>query len=102
MVLAETVSIDGRILVLVVLLVFLAFAVGVAAIVGGFVLAPKAALGPGRAMTWWIVCLCVEGISVMGSIGALITGGLRPGSLLMPAVVAGQVVIYRRAQRQPR
>ena len=100
--LAETVSIDPGILILFLVIAFVILAVSVAVVIGGFVLAPKAGRGSSRAKTWWIVCLGLEALSIPGSVVALLSGEFNPGIVVMPAIIAGQVALYRRADREPR
>jgi hypothetical protein len=97
-VLAETVSIDGRLLALALFLLLLVAVVSICSIVGGFVLAPRAARGSSMAMAWWVACLSVEGLSALGSVASILTLSLNPFALVMPAVIAWQVVIFRRAR----
>ena len=98
--LAETVSIDGGEL-LVILVIGLAFlAVVLAVVVFGFVLAPRAARGSSRALGWWIVILVLEGLYCLGAIAAVFAGDFTLWTFTPIAIVAGQVALFVSARRE--
>jgi lipopolysaccharide export LptBFGC system permease protein LptF len=98
--LAETVSIDGGTL-LVILLVLLVFvALAIALVVFGFVLAPRAGRGSRNALGWWIAILIIESFYVLGSVAAILGGDFSVIGLAPVAIVAGQVALYLQARKE--
>ena len=95
--LAEAISLDGRALVIILIIGLLVVAASVAVVIGGFALAPRAARREGRAMGWWVLCLCLEGLFALPAIAALISGD-SVGGLVVPLIVVGQLLVYRRAR----
>ena len=98
--LAETVSIDGGTLLLILAALVLVVAVSIAIVVFGFVLAPRAGRGSQRAMGWWIVIVALETLYALGSVAALLSGDFSLFVLLPPAIIAGQVALFLQARRE--
>lgn len=98
--LAETVSIDGGtlVLILVMLLALLALAVGL--VVLGFVLAPRAGRGSKRAFVWWVVIVALEALYTLGGVVAIFTGDFSLFGLVAPAIIAGQVALFLQARKE--
>lgn len=96
--LAESVSIDGGTLLLILAALALVLAATVAIIVLGFVLAPRAGRGSRRALAWWVVIIALESLYALGYVGAILAGDFSLGVLLPPAIIAGQVALYVRAR----
>lgn len=97
--LAESVSIDGGTLLLVLVLGLLLIALSVAVVVFGFVLAPRAARGSQRALAWWIVILAIEALYCVGSVAAVLSGDISLWTLAPFVVVAAQVATFLEARR---
>ena len=97
--LAETVSIDGGTLLLILVLGLLVLAVAVAVVVFGFVLAPRAGRGEGRALGWWVAIVALEGLYCLGSVAAVLSGDFTLGVLVPLLIVAAQVGVFLRARR---
>ena len=98
--LAETVSIDGGTLLLILAALVVVLALSIAIVVFGFVLAPKAARGSGQAMGWWIVIITLESFYALGSVARLLTGDFALFALVPPAIIAGQVALFLQARRE--
>lgn len=98
--LAETVSIDGGTLLLILAALVLIVALSIAIVVFGFVLAPRAGRGSQRAMGWWIVIVALETLYALGSVAALLSGDFSLFVLLPPAIIAGQVALFLQARRE--
>jgi hypothetical protein len=98
-VLAETVSIDGGTLLLILAALVLVLALSVAVVVFGFLLAPRAGRGSQRAMGWWIVILALESLYALGSVAALLSGDFSLFVLLPAAIIACQVALYIQARK---
>lgn len=96
--LAETVSIDGGTLLLILVVGLLFLAMSVAVVVFGFVLAPRAGRGEGRALGWWVGIVALEGLYCVGSLVAVLGGDFTPGIVLPLLIVAAQVAIFLRAR----
>jgi hypothetical protein len=97
--LAETVSIDGGELLVLLVITFVLLAVAVAVVVFGFVLAPRAARGSSRAMAWWIVILVLEGLYGLGAVAAVLTGDFTLWTFTPLFIVAGQIALFVSARR---
>lgn len=97
--LAETVSIDGGTLLLILVVGLLFLAMAVAIVVFGFVLAPRAARGESRALGWWVGIVALEGLYCLGSLAAVLSGDFTLGVLVPLVIVAAQVAIFLRARR---
>ena len=97
--LAEAVSIDGGTLLLILAALLLVFAIGVAIIVFGFVLAPRAGRGSRRALVWWVVIVAVEVLYALGGVAVIFDGGFSLSLLVPPAIIAGQVAIFVQARK---
>ena len=98
--LAETVSLDGGELALILAIALLLLAVAVAIVVFGFVLAARAGRGSGRAMAWWIVILVLEGLYCLGAVAAVVSGDFTPWTFTPIAIVAGQIALFVSARRE--
>ena len=96
--LAEPVSIDGGTLLLILVVGLLFLAMSVAVVVFGFVLAPRAGRGEGRALGWWVGIVALEGLYCVGSLVAVLGGDFTPGIVLPLLIVAAQVAIFLRAR----
>ena len=83
--LAEAVSLDGGALAVGLVIALVMLVAVVVVVVYGFVLAPKAAQGVPRAMGGWIAALALEGLIWLGSLPALLQGGVSVFAVLMPA-----------------
>lgn len=97
--LAETVSIDGGTLLVILVVGLLFLAMVVAVVVFGFVLAPRAGRGEGQALGWWIAIVALEGVYCLGSLAAVVSGNFTPGALLPLLILGAQVAIFLRARR---
>ena len=97
--LAETVSIDGGTLLLILAALFVALAIAVAIVVFGFVLAPRAGRGSQRALVWWVVIIAVEVLYALGGVAAIFAGEFSILVLLPPAIIAGQVAMFVQARK---
>ena len=97
--LAETVSIDGGalLLILVALLVVVGLAIGL--VVLGFVLAPRAGRGSQRALVWWVVIVALELLYAVGAVAAVFAGDFSPLVLLPPAIIACQAAMFLQARK---
>lgn len=98
--LAETVSIDGGTLLLILAALVIVLALSIAIVVFGFVLAPKAGRGSGRAMGWWIVIIALESIYALGGVAALLSGDFSLFAIVPPAIIAGQVALFLYARKE--
>ena len=98
--LAETVSIDGGTLLLILAALVLVVALAIAIVVFGFILAPRAGRGSGRALGWWIVIVALESLYALGSVAALLSGDFSLLVLLPPAIIAGQVALFLQARKE--
>ena len=98
--LAETVSIDGGTLLLILAALALVVALSITVVVFGFVLAPRAGRGSQRAMGWWIVIVALETLYALGSVAALLAGDFSVFVLLPPAIIAGQVALFLQARKE--
>ena len=98
--LAETVSIDGGTLLLILAALALVVALSITVVVFGFVLAPRAGRGSQRAMGWWIVIVALETLYALGSVAALLAGDFSVFGLLPPAIIAGQVALFLQARKE--
>lgn len=80
MLLAETVSIDGGTLLLILGVLMAVFALWVGAVIAGFRYAARAGRGEDGAMAWWVASLLVQGIVAavtllsVGVVGVLLMG----------------------------
>jgi hypothetical protein len=97
--LAETVSIDGGTLLLILAALVLVLALSVAVVVFGFVLAPRAGRGSQRALVWWVIILALESLYALGAVGAVFAGDVSLFTLLPVAIIAGQVALYVQARK---
>lgn len=97
--LAETVSIDGGTLLLILAALVLVVALSIAIVVFGFVLAPRAGRGSQRATGWWIVIVVLESLYALGSVAALLSGDFSLFVVLPPAIIAGQVALFLQARK---
>lgn len=97
--LAETVSIDGGTLLLILVVALLVLVLALAVVVLGFVLAPRAGRGEGRALGWWAGIVALEGLYCLGSVAAVLSGDFSPGILVPLLIVAAQVAVFLRARR---
>ncbi|MDP1806503.1 MAG: hypothetical protein Q8K72_15110 [Acidimicrobiales bacterium] len=97
--LAETVSIDGGTLLLILASLLVVAALSIAVVVFGFLLAPRAGRGSGRALGWWIVILALESFVSLGSVAAILAGDFSIFVLLPPATIAGQVALFLQARK---
>jgi hypothetical protein len=97
--LAETVSIDGGTLLLILAALVLVVALSIAIVVFGFVLAPRAGRGSQPALGWWIVIVALETLYALGSVAALLSGDFSLFVLLPPAIIAGQVALFLQARK---
>lgn len=97
--LAESVSIDGGTLLLILAAVLVVLGIAVAIIVFGFVLAPRAGRGSQRALVWWVVIVAVEVLYALGGVAAVVAGDFSLLVLLPPAIIAGQVALFLRARK---
>jgi hypothetical protein len=97
--LAETVSIDGGTLVLILAALLVVLALAVAVVVFGFVLAPRAGRGSQRALVWWVVIVTVEVLYALGGVAAIIAGDFSVFVLLPPAIIACQVAMFVQARK---
>ena len=97
--LAETVSIDGGTLLLILVVGLLVLALAVAVVVFGFVLAPRAGRGESRALAWWIAIVALEGLYCLGSVAAILSGNVTAGVAAPLVIVAAQVAVFLRARR---
>ena len=97
--LAETVSIDGGALLLILVVGLLILALAVAVVVFGFVLAPRAGRGESPALGWWVAIVALEGLYCVGSLAAVLSGDFTPGILVPLVIVGAQVAIFLRARR---
>ena len=97
--LAETVSIDGGTLLLILVALVLVVALSIAIVVFGFVLAPRAGRGSQRAMGWWMVIIVLESLYALGSVAALLSGDFSLFVVLPPAIIAGQVALFFQARK---
>ena len=97
--LAETVSIDGGTLLLILVVGVVVLALAVAVLVFGFVLAPRAGRGEPRALGWWIAIVAFEGLYCLGSVAAILSGNVTAGVAVPLVIVAAQVAIFLRARR---
>ena len=98
--LAETVSIDGGTLLLILAALVLVLALSITIVVFGFLLAPRAGRGSSRALGWWIVILVLESVYALGSVAALLSGDLSLFVLLPPAIIACQVALFVQARKE--
>ena len=99
-VLAETISLDGGELALILAIGLLVLALVVAIVVLGFVLAPRAAHGSGAALFWWILILVLEGLFCLGAVAAVVAGDFTLWTFTPIAIVAGQIALFVSARRE--
>lgn len=87
MILAEAVSIDGRVLFLLLVMLIAMAATAIAVVVAGFVWAYRAGRGSRHALTWWLV---IDGVVVLSVLAS------RSGELILTTLlVAGaQSAVY--------
>lgn len=97
--LAETVSIDGGTLLLILAAIIVVLAIGIAVVVFGFVLAPRAGRGAQRALVWWVVIVAVEVLYALGGVAAVVAGDFSILALVPPAIIAGQVAMFVQARK---
>ena len=97
--LAETVSIDGGALLLILAALLLVLALAVAIVVFGFVLAPRAGRGSQRALVWWVIIVTVEVLYALGGVAAILAGEFSMLILLAPAIIACQVALFVQARK---
>ena len=97
--LAETVSIDGGTLLLILAALLVVLAVTVAIVVFGFVLAPRAGRGSQQALVWWVIIVTVEALYALGGVAAILSGDFSIFGLLPPAIIAGQVALFLQARK---
>lgn len=91
MLLAETVSIDGGLLLLILGVLMGLVAVWVGAAIAGFRYAARAGRGENGAMGWWIVTLVLQGILSAVTLFSIGIVGV--------VLIGLQVVSFRRARR---
>lgn len=98
---AETVQLDGGLLLLLLIFVLLFVAFLVAVVVFGFVWAARAGRGSQAALAGWIVTLVIEGLLAAQAIFAAIQRlRLSPFPLTVAAIIAGQAVVFSQARRR--
>ena len=97
--LAETVSIDGGTLLLILAAFLVVAALSIAVVVFGFLLAPRAGRGSRQALGWWIVMLALEAFVSLGSVASILAGDFSIFVLLPPAIIAGQVALFLQARK---
>jgi hypothetical protein len=97
--LAETVSIDGGTLLVILAALVLVLALSIAVVVFGFVLAPRAGRGSQRALVWWVIILALEMLYALGGVTAIFAGDFSLFVLLPPAIIACQVAMYVQARK---
>ena len=98
-VLAETVSIDGGTLLVILAVLVVVVGLAIAVVVFGFVLAPRAGRGSQSAMGWWVFLLALESLCAIGSLAALRTSDFSVLTLLPSAIIACQVGLYLQARK---
>jgi hypothetical protein len=97
--LAETVSIDGGELLIILVVAAAVVGLAIAVVVLGFVLAPRAGRGSGSAQGWWVLILALESLFALGSVAALLAGEFSIGVLVPPAIIACQVAMFLQARK---
>ena len=98
-VLAETVQIDTGTVVLILVIFGLIVAAGVAIVVLGFVLAPRAGRGSSAAMGWWLFALSLEVLWCVGSLSFIVRGEFTVWVVVPPVLLAAQLALYFQAKR---
>ena len=97
--LAETVSIDGGTLLLILAALLVVAALSIAVVVFGFLLAPRAGRGSRQALGWWIVMLALETFVSLGSVASILAGDFSIFVLLPPAIIVWQVALFLQARK---
>ena len=97
--LAETVSIDGGTLLLILVALAVVVALGIAVVVFGFVLAPRAGRGSQRALVWWSIIVALEVLYGLGGVVAIFTGDFSLFALLPVGIIACQVSMFLQARK---
>ena len=97
--LAETVSIDGGTLLVILAVLVVVVGLAIAVVVFGFVLAPRAGRGSQRALVWWAIIVALESLYALGAVGAVLSGDFSVLTLLPAAIIACQVALYLQARK---
>ena len=97
-VLAETVSLDGGVVLVALIVVLVALALSVAAVVLGFALAPRAARGSTPALAVWTAVVAAEGLFCVWLLVGAVEWGFSPLVLAAPVLVAAQVAVFLSAR----
>ena len=97
--LAETVSIDGGTLLLILALLAVVVGLATAVVVFGFLLAPRAGRGSRNAFVWWVIIVALESLYALGAVGAVLSGDFSLFTLLPAAIIACQVALYLQARK---
>ena len=94
MVVAETVSIDGGVLVLVLALLLVVLLALVALVVVGVVTGYRSGRDPARrrAVAVWVTCLAIEGVALVPAVAGLDLNAILPIGLVLAATGGARLV----------
>ncbi|MGH3847450.1 MAG: hypothetical protein ACRDS0_39420 [Pseudonocardiaceae bacterium] len=99
--LAEGPSIDGRLLLIGLIILVVVLAAMAALVILGFVLASRAARGSESARAGWVAVLIVEGLFSVASLSPVLRGRVSVYEFVFPVIVAAQVRRFVLVRRRP-
>ena len=97
--LAETVSVDGGTLLLILAALLVAVLIVVATVTFGFILAPRAGRGERPPLGWWVAIVSLEGLYALACLATLFTDARALGAFVPAVIVAAQVSSFLRTRR---
>ena len=101
-VLAETVQLDGSLLLVAIVALLVGLVLATAFVVLGFVWASSAGRGSRAALRGWLVLVAVEVVLSVFSLRAVAQARAGWIHAFFPALLACQVAVYAGARRRPR
>lgn len=92
--LAETVSLDGDLLLVILVILIVLGVATIAVIALGCVLAVKAARGSANSLAGWFAIAALEGLVALTFVPSLFRGHIHPLLVIAGAALAGQIFLY--------